>query len=608
MSGRILGTFSNPKGVRSMAVAFSSDSAEIMICCIDSSLCRQRLWEPEARIPIKWQLQNVPDRGRYQGTPRCASFSSDGSQIVVAFRQSPIASWSTQNGNLIGRCERARGKSKNTSGVTGYPLRLTWDPITEHVVGIYNDGAIFKWYPLDSEPEEMEEYITAAEIACSPDGRLIVAGQQDGSLKIFSFDNFGLLYRLWGTSAVTALTVSADGRRIYDLRKSYCNVWEPNVLSRMAEQDEMSSYELNSHYESTSAPLSLVSQTPAVSAEPVTAVCADVLTDTFAFGNDARVLICQRASPPLLDIPSLDRLQEVPVTPSLSIPQSPSPPPTQTSRMPILKAKPEDPLIQVLFDSTASYILGRCCSKLSLWQLSSPIPGVSRPSDREPCFWITHPFNPSCFLSIGHSVFMSYTTSTLSPVACWRINLDKVASAGLDAGATLSRRPSQAHGMSHSESEVAVERVLVAPNKDIVLVDGSKAGSSQGSRDIHFWLLDTDLLSNPSSLSAELSSSPSAVSLPDPELVARPLPKPIAAQILVALGFAVLEESRRTSRPALIWRLADIEGVHSKKHFFLPRDWINMDCLELALVTADGRLLCPRNGEVAVVHNGSRIE
>jgi len=295
MSGRILGTFSNPKGVRSMAVAFSSDSAEIMICCIDSSLCRQRLWEPEARIPIKWQLQNVPDRGRYQGTPRCASFSSDGSQIVVAFRQSPIASWSTQNGNLIGRCERARGKSKNTSGVTGYPLRLTWDPITEHVVGIYNDGAIFKWYPLDSEPEEMEEYITAAEIACSPDGRLIVAGQQDGSLKIFSFDNFGLLYRLWGTSAVTALTVSADGRRIYDLRKSYCNVWEPNVLSRMAEQDEMSSYELNSHYESTSAPLSLVSQTPAVSAEPVTAVCADVLTDTFAFGNDARVLICQRS-------------------------------------------------------------------------------------------------------------------------------------------------------------------------------------------------------------------------------------------------------------------------------------------------------------------------
>lgn len=56
------------------------------------------------------------------------------------------------------------------------------------------------------------------------------------------------------------------------------------------------------------------------------------------------------------------------------------------------------------------------------------------------------------------------------------------------------------------------------------------------------------------------------------------------------------------------WSLDDLEGANSKRHFFLPRDWINMDCLELAQVTADGRLLCPRNGEVAVVHNGLKIE
>lgn len=48
----------------------------------------------------------------------------------------------------------------------------------------------------------------------------------------------------------------------------------------------------------------------------------------------------------------------------------------------------------------------------------------------------------------------------------------------------------------------------------------------------------------------------------------------------------------------------DVEGTASKKHFFIPRDWINMECLELAQVTVDGRFLCPRNGEVAVVHRG----
>ncbi|KAB5545927.1 hypothetical protein GE09DRAFT_1132977 [Coniochaeta sp. 2T2.1] len=46
----------------------------------------------------------------------------------------------------------------------------------------------------------------------------------------------------------------------------------------------------------------------------------------------------------------------------------------------------------------------------------------------------------------------------------------------------------------------------------------------------------------------------------------------------------------------------------SKRHSCLPRDWINMDCLESAQVTSDGRLLCPGNGEVAVVHNGLKLE
>lgn len=135
----------------------------------------------------------------------------------------------------------------------------------------------------------MEDSIIAAEIACSPDGRLIVTGQRDGSLKVFSFDNFTLLYNLSGMSPATALTVSADGRRIYDLRQSYCNVWEPNALIRMAEQDEKASDTSSSHYE-TSVAISLMSEASAVSLEPVTAICADPSTGAFAFGNDGGVV------------------------------------------------------------------------------------------------------------------------------------------------------------------------------------------------------------------------------------------------------------------------------------------------------------------------------
>jgi hypothetical protein len=52
--------------------------------------------------------------------------------------------------------------------------------------------------------------------------------------------------------------------------------------------------------------------------------------------------------------------------------------------------------------------------------------------------------------------------------------------------------------------------------------------------------------------------------------------------------------------------VADTTGSELKKHFFLPRDWINKECLELATVTRDGVFLCPKNGEVGIVKGGFR--
>ena len=49
-----------------------------------------------------------------------------------------------------------------------------------------------------------------------------------------------------------------------------------------------------------------------------------------------------------------------------------------------------------------------------------------------------------------------------------------------------------------------------------------------------------------------------------------------------------------------------MEGV--KRHFFLPRDWLNIECLELAIMTKDGTLFCPRNGEVAIIRDGLKEE
>lgn len=56
------------------------------------------------------------------------------------------------------------------------------------------------------------------------------------------------------------------------------------------------------------------------------------------------------------------------------------------------------------------------------------------------------------------------------------------------------------------------------------------------------------------------------------------------------------------------YTLSETRPGRVRRHFFLPRDRLNLTALELAVMRRDGVLLCPRNGEVALVENGLREE
>lgn len=48
--------------------------------------------------------------------------------------------------------------------------------------------------------------------------------------------------------------------------------------------------------------------------------------------------------------------------------------------------------------------------------------------------------------------------------------------------------------------------------------------------------------------------------------------------------------------------------IRIRRHFFLPREWLNIECLALAIIRNDSTLLCPKNGEIAVISNGFEHE
>ena len=51
------------------------------------------------------------------------------------------------------------------------------------------------------------------------------------------------------------------------------------------------------------------------------------------------------------------------------------------------------------------------------------------------------------------------------------------------------------------------------------------------------------------------------------------------------------------------WALEPVYTKH-KRRFFLPKDWLSPTALRLLVLDAQGTLMCPRNGEVAIVRSG----
>lgn len=632
-TGKIVNKYDNPRGIRAISVTFSSDDASIILCGTDSNLFMRSLQldelsllepnEPDNNwLLLARELRDEYIHGGGRGTPICTSFSPDGKQIALSFRGIPLSVWGVENGQLIGRCERVSEKGKSRKDLWSYAQRLKWNPITEHVVGIYNDGCVFKWYPLENESEEIDFSLTATEIACSPDGRFVVTANGSGSLRVWSFDNFTLLYHLACISPVTDISISADGRRIYDLRESFCNVWEPNALIRLAEADEKASETSSSH--AGSATMSLISETSAVILEPIGALVASSTKTTYCSGNDGGVLtyVSEEGTRELTlgfygvaHLAMSDNNKYIATAEwdgSVNIRMM------DENFSKVLGVKPESPVRQLLFVSSGGTLLVHSAQSASLWSLASITMTASRPFKENPLHWIPDPRNLEDLLAVSPTEVSRYSSRDLSVKATQTYERKEANGSNYRMIPAFPRRPSTPRFGNTSNTEVFVSNVYSAPNHPEVVIEMSKILGND-SPELELLVLDTAVILKENA-GAEGASNSVAV---------RPLPAAVLSQIEIPLGLIVDDivmgkghtgaSSHYTAQRLSLtfidhefwvcsWPMEDKEGDAVRRHFFLPRDWINMDCLELALVTPDGRFLCPRNGEVACIKNAFRQE
>ena len=239
-SGQLLFSVPNPQLAMAMDMYFADDDETVVVGFDDKTIrhftCRESTkgWQ----FMFDSRLEEMPMDKALALTPSRLAFNGDKTMVGMSYKSAPLSVWTMSDGRCINRCKRwkdpAVGESKPQTtwcGVGGF----CWNPVTSHIIGLYNNSSVFKWHPMTEEHVEVQEF--AVEVTASPNGELFASARSDGSIFVWSFKQFRMIHKIVLDDLIMQLQFSPDSRRIYDIGLDGLNVWEPQSAVGFCEDE-----------------------------------------------------------------------------------------------------------------------------------------------------------------------------------------------------------------------------------------------------------------------------------------------------------------------------------------------------------------------------------
>lgn len=580
--------------------------------------------------------------GKKLASPRCVEFNPDGTQVAVSYRLMPVTVWSTEKPlpRLIRKCPISGHMQEVRNEMSSDVPSMSWNPATGHLIGMLRDTrCIFKWHPFENEYVESVT-VPIGNVLCSPDGKFFVSSGQDGSIRVWDFTHFTVVYQLSCNVLVNGMAIDPIDSRIYDVREGFCNVWRPNSLLRLWDASDKDS-ETQSTTESTAVSTAFTEATHNLS-EMVTSLALNHENLSYAVANQGTITepgtithfsnggseigslgevfmvakhLCWSDDGQTIAYADLSRQV---VVLRINVLEKYSP----VEKLLTVKAK--DSISQVLLSPNGKCVLIAAGKSVDIWSMPDKSTLATRTMDG-PHYWMCSISRPTQL--IGFTPESLYTMSWEGGEKDNDVVFDEEVET-LErplAAMKLESRKSFPFQPAPSKANLAVTKALQTPDGMVGILVICQANAT--SRERHFLLIDLKNLDTASTVQATA------------------IPPTLAASMLLPLGFVNAEalnsgrrrsslqaymERRRLSPQSVTlsrmqsplsrpdWNLAFLDRnfwictyslgeqdmARVKRHYFLPRDWLNMDLLELAIMRPDGTLLCPKNGEVAVVMHG----
>ncbi|KAK0707379.1 hypothetical protein B0H67DRAFT_647567 [Lasiosphaeris hirsuta] len=183
-------------------------------------------------------------RGVYPTQPpsRAAFLSrDDGVLLAFGYRSCPVLVWDVLELQLVGVCQI----DENPNGVND----MIFNPNPEIPVLVVSSqhGDLCVWDYTTKELQHRRLYAFASSLACSANGRSLIAGGNQGLIEVFEFERahdgtstaLTLIYRTQHPldGLVRGVSFSPDGRRFVDVHNQQGRVWAPAALVKKMDSE-----------------------------------------------------------------------------------------------------------------------------------------------------------------------------------------------------------------------------------------------------------------------------------------------------------------------------------------------------------------------------------
>jgi WD40 repeat protein len=616
-TGQLLSSILNPVHTKAMAIAFAENDTKILVAGNDKVI-RYILTD---NFDSDWQVVDPAlwkdvdrNEGAVVASPMRMAFNQDATQVGVCYGRLHLSVWSLTEARCIARCSggtKLRSDLALSSRSWFAIYRFTWNPIHGHIIGLYKGGGIFKWNPVTDEYFEVQS--DADEVVASSDGKLFATSTINGTVKVWSFVHFNVIYQLPPGDLVTELAFSPDSRRLYDLRGSSVNAWEPSSLIRFSEAEESFS-DSASEVQSPNL-VSQISDARSVETGAVSVLAAASKLPLYCFGNEAGgvYLINTGTERPIelirsfnsqmvtrlswsddgTHVAAADLLGDIMIRRLIL----PSPADYEASievqALQGVKLNLEGwGVHQIMFNHDSSLLLVVSQVKGQIWSVQEAklltsvllVNGDSRK-------WLKHPFKKDTFIGFGYRDVIGFTWDGL-----------KVPTLRYQEG---HRRLNSPTGLEFNDDYLESGRFSIGPNGNHEpIARANKAIITQDGR--HILVQSKDFsIHGVASRCLIFDISIFDVNGDGAEtLKCNLIPAQLEAIIEIPLG--ILPGSRLTFLDQDLWMCTyELGPVYDEgalqRHYFIPRDWVTTDNLKQCFLMEDGTFLCPREDKVAAI-------